>query len=373
MLRAADLGILADDLTGACDAASSFTAACGPVRVYLRPPHGLSRGGPLQVVNTQSRLLPPAASRRRVWRTARLLRGEAVVYKKTDSVLRGPAGAELEGMARALPGHAIHVIPAVPDMGKTTRNGCLFERGIPAHQTDYGTDPLSPLATNDIRRIIASTGKVRFAVEDVESNPDLDRVVAAALQEGRVVLAGSVGLADALARRLEPREQAAVRMGRAERVLVLCGSSYAASREQMRRAASALGRGIIAIGENTSPSEAARQCAGGDVALLGIQTESVLAGRRLSSLFARVRRVILSFEPRALGIIGGETAYRILRLLGATRLDVRGKIQQGLAFGTIVDGEFRCRSFATKGGSVGSPDACLRMIQCLATGETGES
>ena len=384
-LRPADLGVLADDLTGACDAASVFAAACGPVRVHVRPPRRLARvtgrgtdacsspGTILQVVNTQSRLLRPAASRRRVAKAARLVRHATVVYKKTDSVLRGPAGAELEGISRALPGYAIHVIPAVPDLGKTTRDGCLFERGVPAHRTEYGIDPLSPLETNDIRRIIGATGQVRFTVADVETNEDLDRAVAQALEEGRVVLAGSVGLADALARRLQATRWTSPPPGRADRVLVLCGSRYAASREQMQRAASVLGREILTIVEGTSPSEAARECAGAHVALVAIQTESLLAGRRLASLFGKVRQVIRSFDPNALGIIGGETAYRILRQLGAGALDVRGKIQLGVAFGTIVDGELAGRTFATKGGSVGTPDACLRMIDCLRTGEAGGS
>ena len=373
MLRAADLGILADDLTGACDAASSFAAVCGPVCVHVRPPRRLARGGALQVVNTQSRLLPPGASRRRVMKAARLVRGAAVVYKKTDSVLRGPAGAELQGIARALPRHAIHVIPAVPDMGKTTRDGCLFERGVPAHQTEYGADPLSPLKTNDIRRIISATGQVRFTVPDVQSNEDLDRAVAHALEEGRVVLAGSVGLADALARRLEPRGPAAPPTGCAGRVLVLCGSGYAVSRQQMERAASALGTEVLPVGENTSPADVLHGCGGADVALLTLRTETVLAGIRLVSLFRRVAQVIRAFDPRALGVIGGETACRVLCLLGTRSLEVRGKVQQGIPFGIVVDGELAGRPFATKGGSVGAPDACLRMIDCLRAGEAGGS
>lgn len=380
-LHPEDLGILADDLTGACDAASAFAAAGGCVRVHVRPPARLgpargrdkAGGRGLEVVNTQSRLLAPAASRRRVSGAARLLRRASVVYKKTDSVLRGPAGAELEGIARALPGRVIHLIPAVPEMGKTTRDGCLFERGIPAHKTEYGRDPLSPLRTNDIRRIIGATGKVRFTVADVETTEDLDRAVANALQEGNVVLAGSVGLADALARRLEPGPGTARPAVRADRVLVLCGSGYPASREQMQYAASALGRPIVAIAESTSPASAVRDCAGADVAFLAISTRAVLAGARLSALFRKIRQVIRSFDPEGLAIIGGETAFRILWLLGATALDVWGKLQQGVAVGTVVNGELAGRPFATKGGSVGDGDACLRMIYALRTGGTGGS
>jgi uncharacterized protein YgbK (DUF1537 family) len=83
MLTVSDLGILADDLTGACDAAAAFASRVGPVSVILDPPPGGSAAaGPgLVVLNTQSRLLSPAASRRRRQADGGLRRS------------RGPSGA----------------------------------------------------------------------------------------------------------------------------------------------------------------------------------------------------------------------------------------------------------------------------------------
>jgi uncharacterized protein YgbK (DUF1537 family) len=118
MLSTTDLGILADDLTGACDAAAAFAPFVGPVEVVIEPLAALTAPtSAVAVLNTQSRLLSPPRSRRRVERIARLLAGRAVIYKKTDSVLRGPAGAELESMTRVFPRHAVVVIPSVPAMG----------------------------------------------------------------------------------------------------------------------------------------------------------------------------------------------------------------------------------------------------------------
>ena len=166
------------------------------------------------------------------------------MYKKTDSALRGPVGAELEGVSRVLPGRRFFVIPAVPEMGKTTRGGRLFERGIPADQTEYGKDPATPVLDNDIRKIILATGQVDFDVVDAESSHDIDRAVGQALAAGQVIFAGSVGLADALARRLEPRPWSEPAGRVHPRTLVVSGSRYPAAREQLELAARASGQEV---------------------------------------------------------------------------------------------------------------------------------
>jgi uncharacterized protein YgbK (DUF1537 family) len=383
MFPVSDLGILADDLTGACDAAAAFACRVGPVRVILDPRRGNPgvRKTALVVLNTQSRLLSPFRSRRRVARVARSLRGKAVVYKKTDSVLRGPAGAELQAMARLFPRHSLLLIPAIPEMGKTTRDGRLYERGIPAHQTAYGRDPVSPLATNDIRQIIGLSGRVAFEAPDTENQEDIARAVQRALARGNVILAGSLGLADELARcvravppcpQMAPRPASAPGStgGAPRRTLILSGSLYPTARSQLSFAASAFGEEVLDVRTGLDDHELLLRCRGKNVALLQVdmgegrtRTE---AARVLARLFRTVRLFIRSFAPDAVGIIGGETAFRILRLLGTTELRVEGREEPGLTYGVLADGELCGCAFATKGGSVGSPDACVRMVACMA-------
>jgi D-threonate/D-erythronate kinase len=372
MFPASDLGILADDLTGACDAAAAFAPRVGPVRVILDP----RRGGPtaaetdLVVLNTQSRLLSPRASRRRVEKVARSLRGRPVIYKKTDSVLRGPAGAELQAMARLFPRHAIFVIPAIPEMGKTTRDGRLFERGIPAQQTEYGTDPVSPLHTNDIRQIIAASGRVAFEAPDTETSEDIARAVERALAGGTAILAGSVGLADALARCVQPRAWTVSAGSTRRRTLILSGSRYRTARAQLCLAAAAFGEEVLEVSQGRNELDTLRRCRGKSVVFLQVDTGEQRTRRetrrRLSWSFRQIRRIIRSYGPDAVGFVGGETAYLILRLLRTTQLEVEGREQPGLPYGIIRDGELCGCAFATKGGSVGTPDACVRMVACMA-------
>jgi D-threonate/D-erythronate kinase len=300
-----------------------------------------------------------------------------VIYKKTDSVLRGPAGAELEEMARLFPRHPLFLIPAIPQLGKTTRGGRLFERGIAAHETDYGTDPLSPLLTNDIRQIIAATGRVDLEVPDAETADDISRAVERALAGGRSILAGSLGLADELARRVLPAAPTPSAGRVPSRTLILSGSRYPTARAQISLAASAFGETVIEMGAGGDQRETLERCRGRSVVFLQVDPGGLGtrrgSNRRLAGLFRAVRKFVRAYGPDAVGIVGGETAYRILRLLRTGQLEVDGREQPGLPYGVIRDGALRGCAFATKGGSVGTADACVRMVACLARRGKDES
>ena len=73
-------------------------------------------------------------------------------------------------------------------------------------------------------------------------------------------------------------------------------------------------------------------------------------------------------DPDGLGIIGGETAYHVLRRLGVSRLQVVGRRNEVISCGTAWDGLLRNRPFAMKGGSVGPDDAVIMMVAYLRSG-----
>ncbi len=96
MLR---IGLVADDLTGACDSALPFLAA-GPVRVGLWPEipgDGLA----CAAVTTESRAADPTTSYRRSWLAADRLRCD-VLFRKLDSMARGNPAADVAAAAAVL-------------------------------------------------------------------------------------------------------------------------------------------------------------------------------------------------------------------------------------------------------------------------------
>ena len=98
--------IVADDLTGAMDAAGPFATRGMSTWVVALPeacdPARFSRAD-VVAINTDSRHLPAAEAARRVEQAFALMGGErfALVIKKIDSTLRGNVIAETEALMRA--------------------------------------------------------------------------------------------------------------------------------------------------------------------------------------------------------------------------------------------------------------------------------
>lgn len=114
--------------------------------------------------------------------------------------------------------------PAFPAAGRVTRRGQCYVHGLPVNETEFATDPKTPVGSADIATVVAQQsdllchgttvselaaelGKAvetpRVLIVDAEENQQLDAIIArVAMCEQRVLLVGSAGLCDALARRL---------------------------------------------------------------------------------------------------------------------------------------------------------------------------
>ncbi len=109
-----DLAIIADDLTGALDAAAPF-AMRGLKTVVALSPHGLpealATGASVVGVSTDSREVDPDIARSRMGAVLEGLPETVGLFKKIDSRLKGNVAAELDmiGFERAL------VVPAIPN------------------------------------------------------------------------------------------------------------------------------------------------------------------------------------------------------------------------------------------------------------------
>ena len=94
--------IIADDLTGACDAGALF-AGRGPVGVFVAPELPGARW-PAAAVDCETRALSPADAAARVRRAATGLEARlhgGRIFKKIDSTFRGPVAAELDALMDA--------------------------------------------------------------------------------------------------------------------------------------------------------------------------------------------------------------------------------------------------------------------------------
>ncbi len=156
--------VLADDLTGAAEIAAIARQAGRRAIVLTRPPAS-PVDADLLILDTDTRLLPPAHAARRVraW-TARLARAQPKhrgVFLKVDSVLRGPVLAQVAAATRALGLSRAILVPANPSLGRIIRGGRYFIHGRFLHETAFARDPHHPRNSSEVLSLLGRVPRTR--------------------------------------------------------------------------------------------------------------------------------------------------------------------------------------------------------------------
>ena len=382
--------LIADDLTGACDAAVAFAARGFRTAARLEPEGG-EGGLDVLAVTTESRALPAAGLRGVFERTARALAGVAsqIVFKKIDSTLRGHVGMEVALAAEAFACDAAIVTPAFPAMNRIVESGRLRVDGAEFTPIEmaafWRAQGLACAHVSPQGLHAALEWGARFVSVDAASDADLDSIVQCGLGSGRRILwAGSAGLASALARALPmsgertgwqaeaPAPQGWSSFGGevgqtlpsvspaviripvplpVTAVLFCLGSDHTATLEQERNLIAA--RGALALDALTAPPERiAATLAGGRHVALRIPYGRVGVERA---------RQLLGGLSGALMLTGGDTASLACRALGATGIHLHHEVAPGIPRGVIMGGPFDGSPVVTKSGGFGAPDALIRI------------
>ncbi len=385
--------LIADDLTGACDAGALF-AGRGKVGV-LTDSAAAGPGWEVLAIDTESRGLTPEHAAARVAHTARQLGprlDHGRIFKKIDSTVRGAVAAELEALLTGTGRDRALVCPTFPGQQRTVRGGILRVGGIPVHQSAIGRDPSFPGPTSDVVEILRrgtprpvrhlSLAEVRSGdhalatvladrgeaviVADAERDTDLDALARAAVAHPLVVPAGSAALAGAISRALG-HAGAPVPLPDGRAWLILVGSLHPASRAQIAalRAAGVAGATLESAGQRAL-DDLAREIERGRPAFLvtdeaGAPDPDTRAdtARRLAGSAARL---LSRARPDLVVVTGGETAHALLVALGASRLDVLGAPASGLALADLVTGESTL-PVLTKAGGFGGPELLCTLLE----------
>lgn len=246
-----------------------------------------------------------------------------------------------------------------------------YDNGVRIDQGALSNDPNSPPLSANIRTVIEQTGRGNYRVCDAQHQEDLQRIVDAHLGKGRVVFAGSLGLALALANRLSAARHRTVTGLSAHRPMMVCGSHHPQSVRQVERAR---GNGIriLSFDPSLMGFDVARELPGEGAVLVRIlpgepRTKACSPTQIMTSFIAALRPLLKQIEPDGLGIVGGETACRLLQRLGAKRLDVYQQQAEVIACARISGGRMHGCPMVSKGGSVGAEDAILQMLSILST------
>ncbi len=320
----------ADDLTGALEVGAAFRATV--VTEAERAP-ALGRA---MVLDTESRHLSPAAAAARVAAGALALRGRtpSLIFKKTDSTLRGNIAAELRALCEVWPDRQVIYAPAYPQLGRTVRAGHLLVEGVPVHLTAFGQDALNPVRSSRVADLL---GTLPVEIVDGETVADLRTVALRILTSPqRVIAAGPAGLArelGELAGAITPSHWPRLR-----RCLVVNGSRHPASATQVAFAQS-------------------QGCLGDGWEL--IEYISPLAGpARAQALGLAVRERLDGVD--GLIVFGGDTAYGIQQALGGPAMTALGEVLPGVPVSSTQE-----LHWVTKAGGFGPPSLLCDLRQKL--------
>jgi D-threonate/D-erythronate kinase len=393
--------IVADDLTGAADAAGGI--ASRGLATLLPFTSSVPAACDALAFTTDSRDLSADEAVRRVRALISELRREdvlsyaTVIYKKVDSTLRGHPGAELAALMDEAGLNRCLVAPAFPAQGRTTVNGRQLVGGVPLEHTDFArevetSDLGAAFATREMTQVFLGLPDVRggrlegflaqpgprLLIADAETDEDLNRLARAAVG-GLRLFCGSAGLISALVTagdRQAPvirRELPPIRRGPG---LIVAGSRHPRTRAQVGHLRASgtpvLELGVGAAVRRTQPTELAERAGdflngGRDVVLAadagGSGPNTPEVARALAEL---CREIVRRSPPASLVLTGGETAGAVCRELRVSALRVLGEVFPGIPHGRMLKGLLPDLPFATKAGGFGDSDALWSALRFLS-------
>jgi uncharacterized protein YgbK (DUF1537 family) len=171
--------VVADDLTGANDAAVQFAKTGLKTVTLLEPwgfedPSSMVQSARVLAVSTESRNIDPQVAQeavRSVFSRVFRLFPAKTVFKKIDSTLRGNIEVELMALSDALEADASTPVifsPAYPSNGRTVNGGYVLVDGVPLCLTFAAQDALAPARSSQVAAIFAKwrdrVGNIHFSV-----------------------------------------------------------------------------------------------------------------------------------------------------------------------------------------------------------------
>jgi D-threonate/D-erythronate kinase len=374
---APQIGVLADDLTGALGSAARLREGGLETLVVWRPEDLPEAFRPRAVVVDMRTRDAARGPRATACEWARRLRdlGCARFEQRIDSTLRGAPAQELAGLLEgaALEDAVVIAVPAFPDAGRVCAGGLQRAAGtrreVEVAPALFGDSTLvevvAPGALADRVRAGAAT---RFVV-DGDSDADLRaaaEAVAALERDGVAIVTASPG------GWLRHHPLAAGR--RAEFVLVVLGSNTANNHRQLEALRAARAAVMVVGGAGDDPDWDALAGGGATVVvetISGSEPDDERRDPRLADGAADAAAALLGrahergLHCRGIVASGGHMASRLVDALAADRLGVVGEVAPLCARGALAGGPWSGLHVVTKGGLVGDDGTLTTLVDDL--------
>ena len=409
------LTVIADDLTGALDTGVQFADARTRVSVMLGSEYiagrQVSPGADVVVVDAEVRHATPEQTYRTCAAVAAraMENGTDTFYIKTDSGLRGNIGAMMQAALDQSGADFAAFAPALPSMGRITRQGIQYVDGLPISESVFGKDPFEPVRSSRVSDLFrgqkaavreyprggayhtVGLEKPTIGIFDVECEDDFRQVAAHLQQTGQFrVLGGCAGFAAALRPSLGMKAPAMALPCLDAPLLVVCGSLNPITKRQLDYAAGCGGLRVslhskqLREGYFETPEALdflncleQKLYTGRDI-LIDTMEDAAGNTRDLRDMTARQLGILVEklLNSRASGrylpmIIGGDTLLGAVRQLPCGEIHPRGEAAQGVVLFEVPLSSGGSRWMLSKSGGFGQQDLLVAIRRNLNGGKTG--
>lgn len=369
--------VIADDITGAAEIAG-VAWSHGVNAVLSTDSIQPSKDTDVLVIATDTRSCSETDAIIETQRLAtQLLNGNyGIVFKKTDSVLRGHIIAELDTLANILNFEQVLLLPQNPSKGRKIEKGNYYINDEPLSHTAFKNDPEFPATSSSIQEILCNcvnilelsgnlvTNEKRIYVAEASTNEDISIQLGKA--KGNVLLAGGADLFKELLQKEFPDNQVRTTNDKIiaqEYSIIVCGSTQ--SEDITLRPFAKVSKTYNAvIPENVFKGESAESWLTSlpnqylqhkSIAITIGQKEnggSQCAVRLRKIMAEAVQELVTTHSPALLIIEGGATAYSIIKKLHWDTLVLKAEYSPGIVGMTHCDTEIILKPGSYPWGSI---------------------
>jgi uncharacterized protein YgbK (DUF1537 family) len=367
--------VIADDLTGAGEI-GGIGLAYG-LKVELQRQFCSKSNAQLLIIDTDTRSFSPQEAGQVIRGIARRLNKSGLpiewIYKKTDSILRGPVASELEALREVMRVTRVLLVPANPSKGRIVCHGNYLINGKLLSETDFANDPEYPAITSNVLKLLAFSGSSQIhllksdqtfscegiAIGQAETTDDLLRW---SEQMGEQTIPSGAGeFFEAILRNKGFSKKMVVdeKESRLEnKTLFVCGSSSDSSRQALKKAES-LGMSVCRMPEGLFRSnysgdkfiqqwsdEITRSFDRGRSVTMAIDRQvggnAEFAGKLRCIMATTVLAVFRKVTLKELFIEGGATASEIVGRFGWNRFEPCDQLGPGVVRMRVLGSDNTC-------------------------------
>ena len=335
---------LADDFSGAAEVAGVAHRHGLKAMVTTKPPIGSEVDFVAVDMATRSLSTFEASKKARAWGKIAAELAPSLLYKKTDSVLRGHLAEELLAMLDSTGRSLGLLIPANPARKRTIANGEYRIDDVPLFETEFARDPGFPIHSSQVTDLVVgaeslSTGAPLpdsgLAIGDTSSVEDLyhwaertnDAIFPAGASPFLAALLRTQGMQ--VVDQTEPSDLGT------RNILLVCGSQSDNARQMTEtlRVAGAHVFGTMTDSIEDSVKRIGESIAQRPVTLLRHPFSSENSPEELTERIASITSSVLSLCSQSqphLCLEGGETAAAVLKQLGEQSFTVIHEWEPGV-------------------------------------------